>query len=75
MAEDLISGTRALLQASQTPWPQIAAGAGVSLRWLYQFAKGDGTNHTFRTVQNLNTYLLSERRKPSKAARELAPSS
>jgi hypothetical protein len=64
MVDDLVTRTRSMLQASKTPWPQIAAGARVSLRWLYLFEAG-GSNFTLRTVQGLNAYLTGPSRKSS----------
>lgn len=52
--------TRQMLLASVTPKPEIAAKAGVSLRWLYMFANGETTNPTLRTLRSLRSYLATE---------------
>lgn len=76
MTDDLVTRTRSMLKASKAPWPQIAAGAGVSLRWLYLFAQEDRSNFTLRTVQALNTYLVGSSRKSSASpSRALASTS
>lgn len=63
-----------MLLASETPKPQIAAGAGVSLRWLYMFGNGEIENPTLRTIKGLNTYLTGTSRKSSAPSRALASS-
>lgn len=76
MSDDLVATTRRMLKASTTPKPEIAAGAGVSLRWLYQFEKEDRENFTLRTVRGLNAYLTGTPRKSSAPhSRALVPSS
>lgn len=61
MTEDIVTETRQLLLASATPKPEIAAEAGVSLRWLYMFANGEIQNPTLRTIQSLKSYLATSR--------------
>lgn len=74
MSDDLVASTRRMLQASKTPKPEIAAAAGVSLRWLYMFGNGEIENPTLRTIKGLNAYLSGTSRKSSATSRALASS-